>query len=216
MKDSSRETYQSSGEKDSDVEAQNGSLESKRKESSEPKDIPESEGQSQNDVQQLDPNLVTWDEPNDPENPKNWSFAARWRVTAIASAFTFIAPVSTTMTAPALVTIAQDLNINRPFYVSLTLSIFVLAYALGPFVSAPLSEIYGRRSVLQLFNLVYLAFNTACGFARTGPQLIACRFFAGFGGRYVQLLSWSLAKAAFHQILFAEQSFLGDTVRQQQ
>lgn len=58
MKDSSRETYQSSGEKDSDVEAQNSSLESKRKESSEPKDIPESEGQSQNDVQQLDPNLV--------------------------------------------------------------------------------------------------------------------------------------------------------------
>ena len=87
------------------------------------------------------------------------------------------------MTAPALETIGHDLKIHQAFEQSLTLSVFVLAYAFGPFLAGPLSEIYGRRPVLQLFNLIYLAFNTACGFARTGPQLIVCRFFAGFGGR---------------------------------
>ncbi|MCJ1419401.1 hypothetical protein MMC32_005756 [Xylographa parallela] len=136
---------------------------------------PESQAESDRD-------LVTWDRPDDTENPKNWSFMARWQVTAISSAFTFISPVSTSMTAPALGTIGRDLNIDQAFEESLTLSIFILANAFGPFLAGPLSEMYGRRPVLQLFNLIYLAFNTACGFARTGPQLIVCRFFAGFGG----------------------------------
>ena len=87
------------------------------------------------------------------------------------------------MTAPALETIGVDLHIAQPFERSLTLSIFVLAYAFGPFLAGPLSEMYGRRPILQSFNLVYLAFNTACGFTKTGTQLIVCRFFAGFGGR---------------------------------
>ncbi|RMZ80542.1 hypothetical protein DV737_g2958, partial [Chaetothyriales sp. CBS 132003] len=133
-------------------------------------------------AKEADPNLVTWDGPDDPKNPKNWPFALRWQITAVSSAFTFIAPVSTSMTAPALYVISQDLNIHASFARSMTLSIFVLAYAFGPFIIGPLSEMYGRRSVLQLFNLMYLAFNTACGFCKTGPQLIVCRFFAGLGG----------------------------------
>ena len=87
------------------------------------------------------------------------------------------------MIAPALPTIGRDLKIDRAFEQSLVLSIFVLANAFGPFLAGPSSELYGRRPVLQIFNLVYLAFNTACGFAKTGPQMIACRFLAGFGGR---------------------------------
>ena len=27
--------------------------------------------------------IVTWDGPDDPENPKNWSYAYKWWVTAI-------------------------------------------------------------------------------------------------------------------------------------
>lgn len=127
---------------------------------------------------------VTWNGPSDPDNPKNWPFKTRWRMTAISSAFAFISPISTSMIAPALTTIGRDLHITYSFQTQLTLSAFILAYAVGPFLAAPLSETYGRRYVLQLFNLIYLAFNTACGFAKTGTQLIVCRFFAGFGGRY--------------------------------
>jgi len=62
------------------------------------------------------------------------------------------------------------------------LSIFVLAYAVGPLVLGPLSEVYGRVPVLQLANLFFLVFNLACGFARTGGQMLAFRFLAGLGG----------------------------------
>lgn len=89
------------------------------------------------------------------------------------------------MTAPALGAIGEDLHMEQEFERFLSLSIFILASAFGPFLAGPLSEIYGRRPVLQLFNLFYLFFNTACGFATSSTQLIVCRFFAGFGGRCV-------------------------------
>ncbi|KAF2152216.1 MFS multidrug transporter [Myriangium duriaei CBS 260.36] len=126
--------------------------------------------------------LVTWDGPDDPLNPKNWPFRKRWAITAIASSFTFVATISTSMTAPALDSIASDLKMHNDYERFLSFSIFVLAYAFGPFVAGPASEMYGRRYVLQLMNLGFLAFNTGCGFAQTATQLIVCRFFAGFGG----------------------------------
>jgi hypothetical protein len=31
----------------------------------------------------IDPNLVTWNGPDDPENPKNWTFKHKWAATLI-------------------------------------------------------------------------------------------------------------------------------------
>ncbi|EXJ89742.1 hypothetical protein A1O3_02809 [Capronia epimyces CBS 606.96] len=129
-----------------------------------------------------DPNLVTWEGPEDPENPKNWSNGKKWAATLIVSSFTLMSPVASSMVAPALNKIGEDLDIGSEIEKSLTLSIFILAYAVGPLVLGPLSEIYGRVIVLQLSNLFYLAFNIGCGFAKTKGQLIGFRFLAGLGG----------------------------------
>ncbi len=86
------------------------------------------------------------------------------------------------MVAPALNKIGQDLGVESDIEKSLMLSIFVLAYAIGPLFLGPLSEIYGRVIVLQLSNLFFLAFNIGCGFAQSKGQLIAFRFLSGLGG----------------------------------
>ncbi|KAB5572470.1 major facilitator superfamily transporter [Coniochaeta sp. 2T2.1] len=129
-----------------------------------------------------DPNLVTWHRPYDPENPKTWTMRKKWAAVVIVSFFTLISPVSSTMIAPAMTAIGRDLHITSQFDQALTLSIFLLAYAVGPLFLGPLSELYGRVPVLQLFNLLYLFFNLGCGLARTRAQMIAFRFFAGLGG----------------------------------
>jgi len=129
-----------------------------------------------------DPNLVTWDGPEDPANPKNWTFKHKWAATLIVSSFTFISPVSSSMVAPALTAIAREFNITNEIEMSMTLSIFVLAYAIGPLFLGPLSEMYGRVIVLQTSNLLYLFFNLGCGLAQTKGQMIAFRFLAGLGG----------------------------------
>ncbi|KAJ5101388.1 hypothetical protein NUU61_003610 [Penicillium alfredii] len=125
---------------------------------------------------------ISWDGPDDPDNPKNWSSRKKWAATITVSSFTFISPVSSSMVAPALQTITADFNIQNEVVSQLTLSIFVLAYAVGPLFLGPLSEIYGRVIVLQLANLFYLVFNIGCGVSQTAVQMIVCRFFAGLGG----------------------------------
>ncbi|KAF1992319.1 MFS multidrug transporter-like protein [Aulographum hederae CBS 113979] len=129
-----------------------------------------------------DPNLVTWDGPDDPKDPKNWTFKRKWAATFIVSSFTFISPVSSSMVAPALSSIASDLHITAEVESQLVLSIFVLAYAVGPIILGPLSEMYGRVPILQLSNLWFLAWNLGCGFAQSKEQLLAFRFLSGLGG----------------------------------
>ncbi|KAE9371183.1 MFS multidrug transporter-like protein [Stipitochalara longipes BDJ] len=129
-----------------------------------------------------DPNLVTWEGPDDKANPKNWSKSRKWAATLVVSSFTFISPVSSSMVAPALTAIAREFHITNEIEQSLTLSIFVLAYAIGPLFLGPLSEMYGRVIVLQTSNLLYLFFNLGCGLAQTKGQMIAFRFLSGLGG----------------------------------
>lgn len=88
--------------------------------------------------------------------------------------------MSGTMMAPALSTIAHDLQLDIAT-VTLALSIYVLAYAFGPLLLAPSTEIYGRRPVWLLSGTIYLIFNTVCGFAQNHATLIAARFLAGMG-----------------------------------
>ena len=106
----------------------------------------------------------------------------KWAATGIVSAFTLVSPISSSMISPALSAISRDFHISNQVESQLALSIFVLAYAVGPLFIGPLSEVYGRVVVLQISNLFYLAWNIACGFAQNSGQLMAFRFLSGLGG----------------------------------
>ncbi|KAI0020811.1 MFS multidrug transporter [Xylariomycetidae sp. FL0641] len=176
-------------------------------------------GNGSEEDQSKDPNVVTWDGPDDPENPLNWSQRRKWTATILVSCFTFISPFSSTMVTPALGEIGNDLNIADGFPQKLVMSIFLLGYAQGPFVLGPLSEVYGRVGVLQIANLVYLAFNTACGFATSHSQMLAFRFLAGVGGSAPQALCngvladvWPKEERGKGQAIYGMLTFVGPTV----
>jgi len=42
---------------------------------------------------EADPNVVTWDSPDDPANPRNWSLRRKWFITILISVTTFCAYV---------------------------------------------------------------------------------------------------------------------------
>lgn len=132
--------------------------------------------------EEKDPNLVTWDSPDSMENPRNWSLHRRWGVIAIVSTYTFLSPLSSSMIAPALPLISEQFHVTSTVLQSLMLSVFVLAYAVGPLFLAPLSEMFGRRIVLQISNAFFIAFTVACTVAQDRVQLSIFRFFAGLGG----------------------------------
>ncbi|KAJ4287707.1 hypothetical protein N0V90_012410 [Kalmusia sp. IMI 367209] len=163
--------------------------------------------------------VVTYEGPNDLTNPLNWSWKRKWVTTILVSMFTFISPFSSTMVTPALPSISDDFAIPEGFMQQLVMSIFLLGYAQGPFVLAPLSEIYGRVTVLQYANLVYLVFNTACGFAQNRTQMLVFRLLSGIGGSAPQALcngvladTWSKEERGKGQAIYGMLTFIGPCV----
>jgi hypothetical protein len=115
-------------------------------------------------------------------NARNWSSGKKWTNIAIASFYTFVTPLGSSMMAPALPEIAKKYSITDPTILAMTLCVFLLSFAFGPLFLAPLSEMYGRKWVLHIGNLIYLAFNLGCAFSPTAGSLIAFRFLAGWAG----------------------------------
>ncbi|KAG1850213.1 major facilitator superfamily domain-containing protein [Suillus subalutaceus] len=119
---------------------------------------------------------------HDPVNPRNWPPAKKWTTTAIVALYTFVSPLASSIMAPGLPDVATKFNITNPTIAALTLSIFLLSFAIGPLFAAPLSEVYGRLWVLHLANLLLLAFNLGCALSPNTASFLIFRFLAGFVG----------------------------------
>ena len=61
-------------------------------------------------------------------------------------------------------------------------SVYVLGFAFGPLVLAPLSEMYGRLPIYHVCNICFLAFTIGCALATNINMLIGFRFMAGVFG----------------------------------
>ncbi|KXN93381.1 hypothetical protein AN958_00305 [Leucoagaricus sp. SymC.cos] len=119
---------------------------------------------------------------NDPANARNWSFGKKWSAVAIVSLYTFCSPLASVMMAPGLPEVALKYGITNPTVIALTLSIFLLSFAIGPLFIAPLSEMYGRTWVLHIANIFTLAFSLGCAFSPNTGSLVGFRFLTGFSG----------------------------------
>jgi hypothetical protein len=140
------------------------------------------------DTKTTDPFLVAFAEPYDAINPKDWPIGRKWAVTDVLSATGFNRIMVSTIMAPALTTIAKEFDMS-PTESAMALSIYLLATAFGPLFIGPLSEMYGRETVLHVSNVWFLVWNIVCGFATSGQVLIAARFLAGFGASSIYALS---------------------------
>ncbi|KAJ3554503.1 hypothetical protein NM688_g3076 [Phlebia brevispora] len=119
---------------------------------------------------------------HDPRNPRIWDFWKKWRMVSIVSFYTFVTPLASSMMAPALPKVSEHYHITSETIGAMTLSIFLLTFAIGPLFLAPLSEIYGRTWVLHINNILFLAFNLGCAFSPNVSVLIGMRILCGFFG----------------------------------
>ncbi|KAL4779645.1 major facilitator superfamily domain-containing protein [Aspergillus varians] len=125
---------------------------------------------------------VDWDGPDDPANPMNWSTGKKAAQLVFMSANTFITPLASSMFAPGIPDVMRDFHSNDSMLASFVVSVFVLGYVFGPFIIAPLSELYGRVPVYHGCNVLFLVFTVACAVAQNMSQLIVFRLFAGIAG----------------------------------
>lgn len=96
-----------------------------------------------------DPNVVGWDGPDDPQNPHNWPRAKIWSNFFFVATLAFMSPFGSSLFAPAVPVIMRQFNSNSRPLETLVVSIYLLGYAAGPLLTAPLSELYGRLPVYR-------------------------------------------------------------------
>lgn len=86
------------------------------------------------------------------------------------------------MLAPAVPDIIAEFHETSTVYATFVVSIFVLGFAAGPPIIAPLSEIYGRVPVYNICNVLFVTFTILCAIAKDSGMLLAARFWAGVAG----------------------------------
>jgi predicted MFS family arabinose efflux permease len=88
--------------------------------------------------------------------------------------------MSGAMLAPALNIMSKDLHISEA-EASMALSIYILAFAFGPMILAPCSEVWGRRPIWIVGGAWYIFWNTLCGVSKNQGVMVLGRLMAGLG-----------------------------------
>ncbi|KAK3369718.1 major facilitator superfamily domain-containing protein [Lasiosphaeria ovina] len=130
----------------------------------------------------LDQGIVGWDSQDDPSMPLNYKQGKKWLIVGLVSAATFLTPFASSILAPGIGSLNEEFHNDNEIVGTLTVSIYLLGYCLGPLFLAPLSEIYGRRPVLAVSNIFFCVWQIGCALAPSISSLIVFRFFTGVGG----------------------------------
>ncbi|EPE04833.1 cycloheximide resistance protein [Ophiostoma piceae UAMH 11346] len=129
-----------------------------------------------------DPNIVGWDGPDDPENPYNWPTWRKVLNCGLISILTFVMPLASSIFAPGVPALMAEFKSSSNELGAFVVSVYILGFAFGPLLIAPLSEIYGRNPVYHVCNVCFIAFVVGCAKAPSLNSLIAFRFLSGIFG----------------------------------
>ncbi len=114
-------------------------------------------------------------------------------ILAMLSAFP---PLSIDLYLPALPQVMEVLQTNQTM-VNLSLSLFMVFFAVGILIWGPVSEKYGRKPILLIGLCLYVLGSAGCALAATAEQLILARVFQAFGGGAAGAVATAMVKDMF-------------------
>jgi multidrug resistance protein len=147
--------------------------------------------------------LVDWAGPDDPEFPRNWPARKKWTNVGLLAALTLltcvplsdlptipkfiqlttiISPFASSMFAPSVNLAMADFHDFNETIGTFSVSVYLLGYAFGPLILAPLSELYGRLVLYHISMSLFIVFNVACAESKSFPMLIVFRVLTGIAG----------------------------------
>ncbi|KZP16134.1 MFS general substrate transporter [Athelia psychrophila] len=134
-------------------------------------------------VQEQPSNLVGWYGPDDSDNPRNWSFYKRSFVAFSISLLTFSVYIGSAIYTSSIPSLMVDFGISQT-RATLGLTLYVLAYGIGPMFLAPLQDMasIGRNPIYIGGLAAFLLFNTAIIEAKNSSTVLVFRFLTGFVG----------------------------------
>lgn len=152
---------------------------------------------------------------NDHQDAMNFSDRRKWAITIFQALSTFVVTFSSSVYVSGIGGIEQRFNASEEV-ATLGLSLFVLGFAIGPLIWAPLSEMYGRKSIYVISFVVYTAFCVAATCSPNITALLVLRFFASAFGSSAMTNSGGVIADMFNKTqrgvamgLFVMAPFLG-------
>jgi DHA1 family multidrug resistance protein-like MFS transporter len=127
--------------------------------------------------------LVDWYTTDDPANPYNWSSGKRAFIVFLMCAYTWVVYTGSSIYAPAEQGVMEEFGVSATS-AALPLSLYVLAYGIGPLLWAPLSEIpiIGRNPVYILTFVIFFVLSFPTAISKSFSGLLVLRFLQGFFG----------------------------------
>jgi DHA1 family bicyclomycin/chloramphenicol resistance-like MFS transporter len=102
-------------------------------------------------------------------------------LTALLAALSAIGPLTTDMYLPSLPDIARQLDASTA-QVQLTISAYLIGFAVGQIFYGPVSDRHGRKPVLVAAIALYCVASLACALSTSIEMLIVARAFQALGG----------------------------------
>ena len=132
-------------------------------------------------------------------------------LTLLLAMLTALGPLSMDMYLPSLPDIAHVLGapVART---QLTISSYLIGFAVGQMIYGPLSDRYGRRPVLLAAVALYLASTLACAAAQSVDLLIAARLLQGISGSGAIVLARAIVRDVYSGVQAARELSLTGSI----
>ncbi|KAK1691558.1 major facilitator superfamily transporter [Colletotrichum godetiae] len=119
--------------------------------------------------------------PEDAHNPQTFPKWKKWTYTIEQALATLAVAFVSTAYSGGIAEVIRDFKVSTEIGI-LGVSLFVVGFAVGPLMWAPLSELYGRQYLFIATYIALTAFNAGAAGAQNIETLIILRFFAGTFG----------------------------------
>jgi DHA1 family bicyclomycin/chloramphenicol resistance-like MFS transporter len=100
------------------------------------------------------------------------------------------------MSLPALTATGATLRV-APAQVGLTMSLFMLGFAIAPLLYGPISDRYGRKPVILFACLLFTVASVGCAMARSLADLLAWRVVQGAGAGASMTIAFAIVRDLF-------------------
>ncbi|KAK5675521.1 hypothetical protein LTS10_011965 [Elasticomyces elasticus] len=125
--------------------------------------------------------VVEFTGADDPLHAQNWPLKKKLPIAAVLGFVTLTAAFGSSIFSAAIGSVAEVFHVSREVGI-LGVSLYVLGFATGPLLWAPISELYGRRYPLLISSFGFSIFSIAVAVGKDIQTVFICRFFAGFFG----------------------------------
>ncbi|KAL2670526.1 hypothetical protein Neosp_014314 [[Neocosmospora] mangrovei] len=125
--------------------------------------------------------IVSWEGPDDPLNPRNWSVTKRVMVTLQVGLISTAVGAASGIDATALPQAAKEFDVSDVVE-SLATGLYLIGIGVGSLFAGPFSETFGRNAVYIGSMLIFAIWIMAAGLSPNIGAQLAFRFLAGCCG----------------------------------